>query len=219
MRLERLAGNEPDITARIQLGPLTGIGYALYAERHGQPNIASEDLVRAVLRDAAAKVTGHRFTPQFLFGEWRDVVDAWQLRSWDAYRDVPRLGRKTRIGGRQRELLWSIFEQVRQGLAGRKAVTWSDVFGRLTDDLAQGGARPFTHAVVDEAQDVGVAELRFLASLAAGGAADALFFTGDLGQRICLLDARSGTAAIAGAAWPPPQVARPWCDEPVSWFG
>jgi superfamily I DNA/RNA helicase len=38
--------------------------------------------------------------------------------------------------------------------------------------------------VVDEAQDVGVAELRFLASLAAGGSADALFFTGDLGQRI-----------------------------------
>jgi superfamily I DNA/RNA helicase len=37
--------------------------------------------------------------------------------------------------------------------------------------------------VVDEAQDVGVAELRFLAALAANRA-DGLFFAGDLGQRI-----------------------------------
>ena len=35
----------------------------------------------------------------------------------------------------------------------------------------------------DESQDVGVAELRFLASLSAGRP-DALFFAGDLGQRI-----------------------------------
>ena len=120
-------------------GRLTGIGTALYAERSGQPNIASDDLVRSLLRDAAVKVAGHRFTPQFLFGEWRDVVDAWQLPTWEAYRDVARLGRKTRIGGRQRELLWSIFEQVRQGLAARKAVTWPDVFGRLADGLARCG--------------------------------------------------------------------------------
>lgn len=112
------------------------------------------------------------------------MVDAWQLQTWEAYRDVARLGRKTRIGGRQRELLWSIFERVRQGLVGLKAVTWSDAFGRLTDDMAQGAGRPFTHAVVDEAQDVGVAELRFLAGLAEGNAPNALFFTGDLGQRI-----------------------------------
>ena len=82
----------------------------------GQPNIASPTLVEALLREAAAEVTGHRFAPQFLFGEWRDVVDAWQLRSWEAYRDVSRLGRKTRHRRAQRELLWAIFERVRQGL-------------------------------------------------------------------------------------------------------
>lgn len=41
----------------------------------------------------------------------------------------------------------------------------------------------FDFAVVDEAQDVGVAELRFLAALGAGRA-DSLFFAGELGQRI-----------------------------------
>ncbi|MEZ5885286.1 MAG: hypothetical protein R3D56_00060 [Paracoccaceae bacterium] len=38
-------------------------------------------------------------------------------------------------------------------------------------------------AVIDEAQDLGVAEARFFAALA-GGRSDGLFFAGDLGQRI-----------------------------------
>jgi hypothetical protein len=43
--------------------------------------------------------------------------------------------------------------------------------------------RPFAFAVVDEAQDIGVAEARFLAALASDRS-DGLFFAGDLGQRI-----------------------------------
>uniref|UniRef100_UPI00359C8B42 hypothetical protein n=1 Tax=Salmonella enterica TaxID=28901 RepID=UPI00359C8B42 len=46
-----------------------------------------------------------------------------------------------------------------------------------------GKARPFDYAVVDEAQDLGVAEARFLAALT-GEWPDGLFFAGDLGQRI-----------------------------------
>ena len=42
---------------------------------------------------------------------------------------------------------------------------------------------PFEFCVVDEAQDIGVAELRFLATLGATRP-DGLFFAGDLGQRI-----------------------------------
>ena len=96
---------------------------------------------------------------------------------------MARLGRKTRIGGKQRESLWSIFEQVRAGLAQRNVVTWPDVFGRLTDQIAGGGKRVFDFAVVDEAQDVGIAELRFLTAVGASRP-DGLFLAGDLGQRI-----------------------------------
>lgn len=42
---------------------------------------------------------------------------------------------------------------------------------------------PFDFAIVDEAQDISVAHLRFLASLGAGRP-NSLFFAGDLGQRI-----------------------------------
>jgi hypothetical protein len=182
-RLRHLIGNEPEIANRIEVHPVTGIAYAMYSAAFGQPNVASSALVRELLRQGGAQVDSHRFSERFLVGEWSDVVDAWQLRSWEAYRDVARLGRKTRIGGKQRETLWSVFERVRAELARRKAVTWSDVFGRLTEHIAGGGKRVFDFAVVDEAQDIGIAELRFLAAIGSPRP-DGLFLAGDLGQRI-----------------------------------
>jgi len=182
-RLTTLTAQEPAVAARITVKALSVVGHDLYAARFGQPNIAPVSVIRSLLTKAAGEIEGQAFAETFLIGEWTEVVDAWQLRSWEAYRDVSRLGRKTRIGGKQRELLWQIFEKVRAGLAERRMVTWADVFGRLTDDLLAGGAAPFDHAVVDEAQDLGVAEARFLSALA-GAKADGLFFAGDIGQRI-----------------------------------
>jgi len=182
-KLASLAGSEPIISSRITVKAISAVGYDLFAERIGQPQIAAPALINSLIAKAAAEVEGHRFSTHFLFGEWTEVVDAWQLKTWESYRDVTRLGRKTRIGGKQREALWVIFERVRIGLAERKVVTWAEVFGRLADQLEAGGRRPFDHAVVDEAQDLGVAEARFLGALA-GDRPDGLFFAGDLGQRI-----------------------------------
>jgi hypothetical protein len=182
IRLQTLTGNELNVADRIAVHPVTGIGYDLYTAAFGQPNIAPTALIETLLRQAATEIQGHRFSPRFLIGEWREVVDAWQLATWEDYRDVARLGRKTRIGGKQREILWSIFERVRAGLSERKGVTSPDLFGRVTAHMT-GGKSPFDFVVVDESQDVGVAELRFLASLGASRA-DGLFFAGDLGQRI-----------------------------------
>src|SRR5436190_16010065 len=57
------------------------------------------------------------------------------------------------------------------------------MLNRMASQLAQSANRPFDFACVDEAQDVGVPQLRFLAALGAGRA-NSLFFAGDLGQRI-----------------------------------
>jgi superfamily I DNA/RNA helicase/mRNA-degrading endonuclease RelE of RelBE toxin-antitoxin system len=53
----------------------------------------------------------------------------------------------------------------------------------LANDLANRKQRPFDFVLVDEAQDVSVPQLRFLAALGAGRPSG-LFFAGDLGQRI-----------------------------------
>jgi mRNA-degrading endonuclease RelE of RelBE toxin-antitoxin system len=182
-KLASLVAGEPAIAARIVVKSISAVGYDLYSERFGQPQIAAPAMIRSLITKAASEVEGHRFSAHFLVGEWVDVVDAWQLRSWDDYRDVSRLGRKTRIGGKQREALWAIFECVRAGLVERRVVTWSDIFGRLTESLTAKSARPYDFAVIDEAQDLGVAEARFFAAMAMGRN-EGLFFAGDLGQRI-----------------------------------
>lgn len=182
-KLAHLTGNQPEIASRIHVQALTGVGYDLYAQLFGQPTLASVSVIQSLISKAAEDIAEPRFTPHFLLGEWTDVVDAWRLTSWEDYRDVSRLGRKTRIGGKQRETLWAVFEQVRAGLRDRKLVTWADIFGRLADHYGSGAAAPFDFVVVDEAQDISVAEARFLSALTKDRP-EALFFAGDIGQRI-----------------------------------
>ena len=119
----------------------------------------------------------------FLLTEWEQVVDAWQLASWEAYRDVARLGRKTRLPEAQRKALWAIFERVRTALQSRKLVTYAQLFTALAATIAKNRNTVFDFAVIDEAQDLNPSHLRFFASLAADRP-NALFFAGDLGQRI-----------------------------------
>jgi superfamily I DNA/RNA helicase len=115
--------------------------------------------------------------------EWEQVVDAWQLASWEAYRDVARLGRKKRLPETQRVKLWAIFASIRERLSEQGLLTEADLFGALAKHFEGSTRAPFEFVVVDEAQDIGVAQLKFLASIA-GGKPNALFFAGDLGQRI-----------------------------------
>ena len=183
VKLERLAGRDTDLRKRVRVEAITDIGLALYGAAFSAPRLATDTEIRALLAEAAAISGGRTFSRSFLYGEWTVVVDPWQIGTWEAYRDVPRLGRKTHIGGKQREQLWAIFERVIRSLAAANTLTWSGLFTRLAGHLQAGGERPFDFAVVDEAQDIGIAELRFLAALGTGHPAS-LFFTGDLGQRI-----------------------------------
>ena len=183
VKLRSLTASEPTLASRIVAKAIGDVGLDLYAARFGPPRLATAVEIEDLLTSAAAEVKGHSFSKRFLLGEWREVVDAWQLRDWEAYRDVARLGRKTRIGGKQREVLWSIFERARAQLTAAGRVTPADVFGRVTEAIPSEPARPYAFAVVDEAQDLGIAEARFLAALA-GGKPNGLFFAGDLGQRI-----------------------------------
>jgi superfamily I DNA/RNA helicase len=80
-------------------------------------------------------------------------------------------------------VLWQVFVKVFKSLEGQREMTTAEMFTRLAEHYAQGAAPPFDFAVVDEAQDISMAELRCLGALG-GGRPNALFFAGDTGQRI-----------------------------------
>ena len=182
-KLKRLVGSEPRLAERIDVHSLNALGLRLYKAHCGPVMLVSREAMRDLLGEASKAVGGHRFSLHFLLTEWEQVVDAWQLETWESYRDVARLGRKTRLPEPQRAVLWSIFERVRDGLKERKLTTHAGLFTALASALAKGKHPPFDFAVVDEAQDITVSGLRLLAALG-GGRPNALFFAGDLGQRI-----------------------------------
>jgi superfamily I DNA/RNA helicase/mRNA-degrading endonuclease RelE of RelBE toxin-antitoxin system len=182
-KLRLLINSEPRLGERIEVHSMNALGRRLYELNIGKPQIASRETVRNLLKEAASTVDANKFSLQFLTIEWEQVVDAWQLETWDDYRDVIRLGRKTRLKEPQRLILWSIFDQVRSALKSKGLITDSGLFNILASRYHSGISSPFDFAVVDEAQDISIAQLRFLAALGAGRV-NGLFFAGDLGQRI-----------------------------------
>lgn len=182
-KLRRLISNEPRLGERLEVEDMNSIGARLHGAHCTKTDLATEEQLVWLITEEAARVQGHRFSRRFLLSEWRDVVDAWQLASWEEYRDVRRLGRRRRLPEKQRIMLWEIFSAVRNRLLDQNLITVAEMFSRVAAELVTIQYPPFEYVVVDEAQDVSVAQLRFLASLN-GDRTNNLFFAGDLGQRI-----------------------------------
>ena len=179
-----LAPETGGIVPRITTASFHSIAEQMYQLEYGaRPRIASEAVLRDRLREAATAAGLKGFSDRFLLSEWTNVIDAWGITSLDAYATVQRMGRKSRLGPNQRERLWPVFDAVRDALAGERSTTWAEVFGGLAESLASKTNKPFDHVILDEAQDLAPAELRFFAALAPDRP-DALFLSGDMGQRI-----------------------------------
>lgn len=183
-KLQILAADRTEIVPRITVASFEGAARELYQLVFGgKPPLAGDDVIRSLLTKAAAAQPGLSATERFLVSEWTHVVDAWQIKSASDYADVPRLGRKNRMGAKQRERLWPVFDAVLKELAARGFETRASMFQALTKHYSQQPVKPFTHVVVDEAQDLGVSELKFLRAIAPE-TPNSLYFAGDLGQRI-----------------------------------
>lgn len=183
-KLRRLISNEPRLGERLEVQSMNEIGRRVYEANCGKINLVQREILKKLLNDFAGTVENSRFTSQFLLSEWEEVVDAWQIESWEDYRDARRLGRKTRLPEKQRVMLWRIFEKTLNYLNEKKLITECGMFSNAASNIIQKKISPFDYAVVDEAQDIGIQQLKFLAALASPDNPKALFFAGDLGQRI-----------------------------------
>jgi hypothetical protein len=183
-KLAVLAPETGGIVPRITVTDWYGAADELFQLVHGRrPRIIATDTLRTMLADAAVGAGVKGFTTRFLVSEWANVVDAWGIDGLERYATVPRLGRRSPLGPRQRERLWSVFEPVATALREKDLFTRPQVCRAVAAHYAGRQEKPFDHIVVDEAQDLGPAELSLLAAIAPPGE-DALFFAGDIGQRI-----------------------------------
>ena len=175
-KLPQVASEE--VLANITVEALPVLIARLHREAFGDVEIVDEATLRLFLEDAARE-RDLSIDPDFLFDEWSLVVNAWDVRTKEQYRDLPRLGRKVRMAASRRDVLWNVFCAVRDRLALEQLTTEA----QLAHDLAAAGGVPFDYVLIDEAQDVSVAELKLLGG-SLGDKPNGLFFAGDIGQRI-----------------------------------
>jgi len=177
-KLNILNGGEA-IVPRVKVSSFVGLAKELYElETGNRPRMIERDAIHRRLAKIAPEDN-----PIFLTNEFEDVIDPWRVDSLEDYRDLKRTGRRSRIGQKRRELIWPWFEALRAGMKSRHELTEAQLFAWVEDLYKTRERKPFSHIIVDEAQDLGVPELRFLAALAPVGG-NRLFFAGDLGQRI-----------------------------------
>ena len=183
-KLRILCGSMPRLRERIEVASLNSVALRLAKAAKSVLPVVSEDALHATLTDVLEGTDLSELgSPQFVLKEWLEVVDAWQLKSWDAYRNFKRLGRKTRLAEPKRERLWAIFEKFTERLAADGVQTFASLLGALGAMHAERIRGPYDYIVIDEAQDITPMQLKFAGSVASQGQ-DNLFFAGDLGQRI-----------------------------------
>lgn len=182
-KLRKLISNEPKLAEQIEVLSINEVAIKLYTANFDKPKLISEGELAIAIRELATEMDNVKFSLSFLLSEWLQVVDMWQLKDWEQYRDVKRLGRKTRLSEKQRLTMWSIFQKVNDYLDQNNLLTYAKVFKQLTRLMEKEAKYPFQYAVIDEAQDLSVYHLQFLAALG-GNNPETLFFAGDLGQRI-----------------------------------
>lgn len=182
-KLRKLISNEPSLKERIDVYSINDVGIKLYKTHIGAPHMVEPKELALLMQSSSENVTEHKFPMRFLLSEWEQIVDTWQLKSWEEYRDVKRLGRKTRLPESQRLVLWEIFQQVVTQLDQKGLITMSQLFTELASVVNVNKLKPYTNVVVDEAQDISISQLRLVSALT-GKAPDCAFFAGDSGQRI-----------------------------------
>ena len=182
MKLRRLIVNQPMLAERIDVEALDHVGIRLFERNVSKAKIADTDQINEWIQEVSNNVE-HQFSQSFLISEWAQVVDAWQLENWEAYKEVARIGRKTRLPENKRKILWELFAKVRSKLDSENLTTLSAIFTQLSVKLSEFKNPVYDYVIVDEAQDLSVSQLKFLSTIGKH-TPEALFFSGDLGQRI-----------------------------------
>ena len=169
-KLRRLIGNEPRVRERIDVDTLDGVARRLWRPPSTEWQIAEDWDITSVLKTSLTNVLADDVAPgptpslRFVRAEWDSVIDARRVESWEVYRAVPRLGRRTRLPESRRLMLWSVYERARQALREQQRNTIADVYFNLVDRFSSEQRSPWDHIVVDEAQDVSIPQLCFLAA-------------------------------------------------------
>ena len=183
-KIRILCASDPRLMERIEVASFDKLATRLSKHVQINDSIPNKfDLYSLLERILEKDDFSNLGSSRFIINEWLEVVDAWQITSWEGYRDFKRLGRKIRLTETKRKQLWGLFVKFDLVVREKGWITNAAQFKKLADEYLKRNRAPYNYIVVDEAQDITPMQLNFIGAVASQGK-DNLFFTGDLGQRI-----------------------------------
>jgi superfamily I DNA/RNA helicase len=122
----------------------------------------------------------------FYQDEWKEVIQANDIRTQKEYLRVSRKGRGTSLTRSDRMAIWVVFEQYRRLLQSRRWKEFEDALRDARNLLAKKPdvIQPFQSIIVDEAQDMSEGVFCLLRTLIPQQRQNDLFIVGDAHQRI-----------------------------------
>ena len=191
IKLKLLFENDRNKLLKVKVSTLNKEAYYYYREAHFYfyktrkdfDNIASDIQIKNFISVACKELQINDFDQKFLFSEWNQIIDAWDMQEFSEYKNIQRLGRGLQLGSIQRLKIWNIFSSLREMMKAKNLQTWNSVFGLVARYFEKNPVKPYSNIIVDEAQDLGPIGLKFIRSLVEKKQND-LFFSGDLGQQI-----------------------------------
>ncbi len=184
--LTRLA---PDVVDRVELAGVHETAKRILDERGVSVRIDGRQIA-AAWTAAWGRVAGgsiidtDRHEQDYWHEEVSSVIKGRGLTRWEQYADLPRLGRRHRLGPQQRRVVWELYQAYDAELRDRGVHDFADQIALAEAELRrEPPAERYTAVVADEAQDLTCMMLRMLHGLVGDGA-DGLTLVGDGQQTI-----------------------------------
>ena len=175
--------SQPDSLRRIDVLNVDKLAVRIVSDATGRSPKLVGDEATLELWEQVVDELGVRFTKEFLQQEWQQVVLAHGVRSQAEYFTVLRSGRGVRLNRRDRAEIWRAIEAFTNRLLSQERVAFLQLADLAAAHLRARAVKPYTHGVVDEAQDLHPAQWRMIREAVATGPND-LFILSDAHQRI-----------------------------------
>jgi superfamily I DNA/RNA helicase/mRNA-degrading endonuclease RelE of RelBE toxin-antitoxin system len=183
--------------AGVKVSTVDSLAVHYYARGFGWPAFATEGQALECLDQAlqsaeipAANVFDRqvrrqsleRLGREYLLQEFLQVIEAWNIDQLGAYLAAPRRGRRTPLRAAVREAIWAVYLVWRE-LMRAKGVVLNEQIRRGALEVALAlDAKPYQALIIDEAQDLSPAALRFLLALVESP--ERVYLTADAAQSL-----------------------------------
>jgi superfamily I DNA/RNA helicase len=172
-----------DERSRITVATIDSIAHGIVRKREPRVQLADDGTIEAKINEFAIYAEGVA-DASFLVAEWNNVVRPQGIGSWTEYRSARRTGRGRPLSAKDRRAVWNVFERLLEALSSTGHLPPHILASRAATLVESGDSTSeFDAVIVDEVQDLTVAQLRLVRALASR-APENLMLVGDGGQRI-----------------------------------